>query len=691
MRGLLELNFANWLHSFCGYLCWYETKGIHEMINIDPNQAGVAEKPVQTAGCVTCSDQHDHEGNHQQGAGRSTFRLFLPAFVSLALLLLGIAFDNTWLPLPAFFEGLARLAWYAAAYFPVGLPVIREMFQAFAKREVFSEFTLMTIATLGAFFIGEYPEGVAVMLFYTVGENFQSIAVRRAKGNIKALLDQRPDEVTILENGIPQIIKAEQAMIGQTVQLKPGDKLALDGELLSESASFNTAALTGESKPDTKTRGDTVLAGMINLNMVALVRITAAYTESKLSRIIALVQDATAQKAPTELFIRRFAKVYTPIVVLLALLITLLPVFLVADYVFNDWLYRALVFLVISCPCALVISIPLGYFGGIGAASRHGILFKGSNYLDTLANIRHVVMDKTGTLTQGVFKVQEVIISERFDRSDVLRLVNALESNSTHPVATAIHEYVGPVDENVQLDHVQEIAGYGLHAIADGKPLLVGNFKLLDRFDIAYDVDIVSVADTVIAIGYDGRFAGYLTIADQIKPDAAKAISELKGMGITPTMLSGDRTAVVQEVAGKLGITQAYGDLLPEDKVNKIKEMKASHATVAFAGDGVNDAPVVALSDVGIAMGGLGSDATIETADVVIQDDRASKIPMAIRIGKATRSIVWQNITMAFAVKAIVLVLGAGGLANMWEAVFADVGVALIAIGNAIRIQRMNF
>lgn len=667
------------------------------MKSTDPNQL-FAPDMQDTMACCTAphSDVRDHDGNHDHAHGRlrrrSAFRLFLPAIVSLILLLLALAFDNTWLPRPAFFGDWARLIWYVAAYLPVGGPVILEMFRAFTKMEIFSEFTLMTIATVGAFFIGEYPEAVAVMLFYTVGENFQRMAVRRAKGNIKALLDQRPDEVTILSGDGLHTIKAERAAIGQTVQLKPGEKLALDGELLSEHASFNTAALTGESIPDTKVKGDMVFAGMINLNTLAEVRITSAYTDSKLSKIIALVQDATAQKAPTELFIRKFAKVYTPIVVLMAVLITWLPMLFVSGYVFNDWLYRALVFLVISCPCALVISIPLGYFGGIGAASRHGVLFKGGNFLDALANIRHVVMDKTGTLTQGVFQVKHVVIADGFDRAEVLRLANALERNSTHPVATAIHQYAGPPDETVRLEEVEEFAGHGLRAVVDGKELLVGNFGLLDRFGVAHDAAATgNTAYTVIAIGYDGRFAGYLTIADKTKPDAAKAISQLKTLGITPTMLSGDRTAVVQAVAGALDIPNAYGDLLPEDKANKIKEMKSSGYRVAFVGDGVNDAPVVALSDVGIAMGGLGSDATIETADVVIQDDMPSKIPVAIRIGRATRRIVWQNITMAFAVKAIVLILGAGGVATMWEAVFADVGVALLAIGNAIRIQRMSF
>ncbi|WP_394367178.1 heavy metal translocating P-type ATPase [Chryseobacterium indologenes] len=549
----------------------------------------------------------------------------------------------------------------------------------------------MSIATIGAFIIGEYPEGVAVMLFYAVGEVFQTMAVSRAKGNIKALLDQRPDEVTIIENNQPKTIKAKEAGIGDTIQLKPGEKLALDGELLSDSASFNTAALTGESKPDTKNKGEAVLAGMINMNSIALVKITTAYEDSKLSKILELVQNATAQKAPTELFIRKFAKVYTPIVVMLAIGICLLPYFFVSDYQFRDWLYRALIFLVISCPCALVISIPLGYFGGIGAASRNGILFKGSNFLDAIAEIQNVVMDKTGTMTEGVFKVQEVTIAPEFNKDEILQLVNVLESKSTHPVATAIHNYVGDINYSIPLENVEEIAGHGLKATVNGKELLVGNFKLMDKFNISYDINHANIVYTVIAVAYDKKFAGYITIADSIKEDAKITVDNLHKMNVKATMLSGDKSTVVKYVADQLGIDNAFGDLLPEDKVNKVKEIKAKNQTVAFVGDGVNDAPVVALSDVGIAMGGLGSDATIETADVVIQDDKPSKIPMAINIGKQTKKIVWQNIILAFAVKAVVLVLGAGGLATMWEAVFADVGVALLAILNAVRIQRMKF
>jgi Cd2+/Zn2+-exporting ATPase len=642
------------------------------------------------------SDGHDHDHEHADDDGhdhgnsdQTTMQMFTPPIISFILLIVAIALDN-WIT-QSWFTGWVRIAWYIVAYLPVGFPVIREAFESFAKKEIFSEFLLMSIATVGAFAIGEYPEGVAVMLFYSVGEVFQTLAVKRAKANIKSLLDQRPDEVTILENDHPKTVKAESVGIGAIIQLKAGEKLGLDGELISDTASFNTAALTGESKPDTKAKGETVLAGMINLNTVAQVKVTTAYTDSKLSKILELVQNATAQKAPTELFIRKFAKIYTPIVVFLALGICFLPMLFVDNYIFREWLYRALVFLVISCPCALVISIPLGYFGGIGAASKNGILFKGSNFLDVISTIQNVVMDKTGTMTEGVFKVQEVNIKPELDKDEMLAKVNALESQSTHPVATAIQQHVGNIDTGIKLNNVEEIAGHGLKAEVNGKELLVGNFKLMDKFSIKYDIDPSSIVDTLIAIGYDKKFAGYLTIADKIKEDAQDAINNLHSLNVKTTMLSGDKSTVVKFVADKLGIDNAFGDLLPEDKVNKVKEIKARNESVAFVGDGVNDAPVVALSDVGIAMGGLGSDATIETADVVIQDDRPSKIATAINIGKQTKKIVWQNIILAFVVKAIVLILGAGGLATMWEAVFSDVGVALLAILNAVRVQKMSF
>jgi Cd2+/Zn2+-exporting ATPase len=668
-----------------------------EKINFVANKQ-LKKEHNQVSCCTTDASSRDHskagehsdeDGHDHSGDQDSTYKMFLPAIISLILLLIAIGFDHyfpqTW------FVGRVRILWYGLAYLPVGFPVLKEAFASISKGEIFSEFFLMSIATIGAFAIGEYPEGIAVMLFYTIGEVFQTMAVKRAKTNIKILLDQRPDEVTIVQNKETKIIKAESANIGDIIQLKAGEKLGLDGELLSENASFNTAALTGESKPDNKSKGEMVLAGMINLNTIAQIRVTTAYNDSKLSKILEMVQNATAQKAPTELFIRKFAKIYTPIVVLLAILICVVPYFFVENYVFSQWLYRALVFLVISCPCALVISIPLGYFGGIGAASKNGILFKGSNFLDIIANIQNVVMDKTGTMTEGVFKVQEVYIKPEFNKDKILAMVNALESQSTHPVATAIHNFVGKIDHSIILKNIEEISGHGLKANVNDKEMLVGNFRLMDKFNIQYGIDPTTIVHTLIAIAYDKDFVGYLTIADSIKQDAQVTVDKLKSQGVKTTMLSGDKNSVVQYVAQKLGIINAFGDLLPEDKVNKVKEIIAKNESVAFVGDGVNDAPVVALSNVGIAMGGLGSDATIETADVVIQDDKPSRIPMAINIGKQTKKIVWQNIILAFVVKGIVLILGAGGLATMWEAVFADVGVALLAILNAIRIQKMNF
>lgn len=648
------------------------------------NQKQAAPAPLN-------NDQHDHKGlgHSHDTSDHTVFHLFLPAAISFTLLAGGLLLDYGLKP--EWFNGSIRLALYLLAYIPVGVPVIKEAFMSIRNGDFFSEFLLMTIATVGAFAIGEYPEGVAVMLFYSVGEVFQTMAVQKARLNIKTLLDQRPDEVTILQNNIPKTMKAREAAIGEIIQLKPGEKLALDGELISETASFNTSALTGESKPQTKKTGDTVLAGMININTVAQVKINAAYEDSKLSRILELVQNASSQKAQSELFIRKFAKVYTPIVVFLAVAITFLPYFFVADYEFRNWLYRALVFLVISCPCALVISIPLGYFGGIGAASRNGILVKGSNFLDILASVKNVVMDKTGTMTEGVFKVQQVQMENGFNREEMLRALNVLESKSTHPIATAVHEFVGEMDHSAQIKDFEEIAGHGLKGTIDGKEYLAGNFKLMEKYKISHKINHSEVSDTLIAVAVDRKFAGYVTISDQIKEDAVAAVAALRDMGIKVTMLSGDKKAVVKEVADRIGITTAFGDLLPEDKVNKVKDIKSLKESVAFIGDGVNDAPVVALSDVGIAMGGLGSDATIETADVVIQDDRPSKIPVAIKIGRETRKIVWQNVILAFGVKAVVLALGAGGLATMWEAVFADVGVALLAILNAVRIQHMDF
>jgi Cd2+/Zn2+-exporting ATPase len=652
----------------------------------------IKNSPTASA-CCGCGDNEQnsqsHSDEHEHNHSTDVTSPYLAPASSFSILILGLMLDHAFPQ--EWFKGSIRLIWYIVAYIPVGLPVLKEAFESVRNGQVFSEFLLMSIATLGAFAIGEYPEGVAVMLFYAVGEAFQMLAVKRAKLNIKTLLDQRPDEVTVLQNGQTITRKAKSVNLDDIIQLKPGEKLGLDGELLSETASFNTAAFTGESKPDTKSKGETVLAGMINLNTVAQVKVTAAYADSKLSKVLALVQDASARKAPTELFIRKFAKIYTPIVAALALAIFLTPYFCVSEYNASEWLYRALVFLVISCPCALVISIPLGYFGGIGAASKNGILVKGGQFMDAVANIQHIVMDKTGTMTEGIFKVQEVNLEPNVNHAELLSFVNALESHSSHPVATAIRNHVGDVNGNIALTNIEETPGHGLRAEINGKELLVGNFKLLDKFSILHNIDTSAMVFTVIAISYDKQFSGYITIADSIKEDASRTIEALKKANIEITMLSGDKQSVVSAVAEKLGIPQAFGDLLPEGKVKQVEAIKAQGKSIAFVGDGVNDAPVIALSDVGIAMGGLGSDATIETADIVIQDDKPSKIPIAINIGKQTKRIVWQNIALAFGVKLIVLILGAGGLATMWEAVFADVGVALLAIMNAIRIQRVKF
>lgn len=627
------------------------------------------------------------EPDHSSGTN-SLIKLFLPAIISFILVAIAIAFDNyfpqTW------FKGWLRMAWYVVAYLPVGFPVAKEAFESIRKGEIFSEFLLMSIATIGAFAIGQYPEGVAVMLFYAIGELFQTLAVQRAKRDIKVLLDQRPDEVTILENNGTKTIKAETAKIGDIIQLKAGEKLGLDGKLVSDNASFNTAALTGESKPDTKQKGEKVLAGMINLNTIAQVEVTTDYTDSKLSKILEMVQEATAKKAPTELFIRKFAKIYTPAVVFSAIAICIIPIAFVDNYVFKDWLYKALIFLVISCPCALVISIPLGYFGGIGAASKNGILFKGSSFLDIMAAIQVVVMDKTGTLTKGVFKVQKVVAVD-ISEADLVKYTAALETKSTHPVGTAIIEYAKGVEKNATVTDVEEIAGHGLKGTVDGNEILAGNVKLMKKFSISYDAEIDNTPFTIIVIAVNQKYSGYFIIADEIKEDAKQTIESLHKINIKTVMLSGDKQAVVNAVAKELNIDQAYGDLLPENKVEKVEELKSQNLKIAFVGDGVNDAPVIALADAGIAMGGLGSDATIETADIVIQNDQPHKIYTAINIGKQTKRIVWQNIGLAFTVKAIVLILGAGGLATMWEAVFADVGVALLAILNAVRIQRMKF
>lgn len=665
------------------------------MINSDPNHQHTYNEQGEMT-CCSLEEKVNLEADErlkEKGLSTKTtladLKEYLPAISSFILLLSAIILEQ--IVVPSWFNGYTRIVWYAVAYLPVGLPVVIDALKAILRKDVFSEFFLMSIATIGAFAIGEYPEGVAVMLFYAVGELFQSAAVKRAKGNIKALLDVRPDSATVVRNGSLSNVKPETVVIGETIQVKVGEKVPLDGVLISLHSSFNTAALTGESKPSTIQKGEMVLAGMINVGGVIDIEVTKLFSESSIARILDLVQNATARKAQTELFIRKFARIYTPIVVLLALLLTFLPYFFVNDYVFSDWLYRALIFLVISCPCALVISIPLGYFGGIGAASHNGILFKGSNFLDLMTKVNTVVVDKTGTLTKGVFKVQKVY-SPTLSEEDFIALVASLESKSNHPIAKAIVEFGGENRQKISLTEIEEIPGHGLKANFSGQTVLAGNSKLLKKFNISYPEEINTIVDSIVLVAMNEVFIGYITVSDEVKEDARLAVDSLKSLNIELIMLSGDKQAVVNDVANKLGITEAFGDLLPEGKVTKVEFLKQDKTrTLAFVGDGINDAPVLALSDVGIAMGGLGSDAAIETADVVIQTDHPSKISTAIKIGKATKKIVWQNIILAFSVKAIVLALGAGGIATMWEAVFADVGVALLAILNAIRIQKIKF
>lgn len=597
----------------------------------------------------------------------------------------------------AFFTQPMRLVWYLLAYLPVGLPVMKEAIGSIREKDIFSEFTLMCIATLGAFYIGEYPEGVAVMLFYSIGELFQEKAVDKARKNISALLDVRPETATVVREETCITVAPANVIPGEVIEVKAGERVPLDGKLQSEVAAFNTAALTGESMPRTIRREEEVLAGMIVTDKVIRLEVTKPYNQSALARILSLVQDATERKAPAELFIRKFARIYTPIVTGLAFLIVLVPyIYALLQpsflFSFNDWLYRALVFLVISCPCALVISIPLGYFGGIGAASRQGILFKGGNYLDAITKINTVIFDKTGTLTKGIFEVQ-AISPAGIPENELLRTIASVESRSNHPIAQAIVTFA--TTNQIAIDRAvetTELPGYGLQASMNGREVLVGNTRLLARQNIAFPIELNDLPDTIVVCAINRQYAGYILLADTPKADAAEAIKQLKELNINNLeILSGDKQIIVSNLATRLGIPHAVGDLLPEGKVAHLERLRQDRNNrIAFVGDGINDAPVLALSDIGIAMGALGSDVAIETADVVIQTDQPGKVATAIRIGRLTRNIVWQNIALAFGVKLAVLILGAGGLATMWEAVFADVGVALLAILNAVRILKTD-
>ena len=631
---------------------------------------------------------HDDGPNHSDPESVGKFKTYLTAIFSFVMLIIGIAMDYFNVE---FFKDWVRIVWYIVAYLPVGFPVIKEGWDSIKNGDFFTEFLLMSIATIGAFAIGEYPEGVAVMLFYAVGELFQNVAVSRAKSDIRALLDVSPNEALVYRNNDYVSVNPETVEIGEKVQVRVGEKIPLDGVLLSEKGTLNTAALTGESKPDTIAKGEKVFTGSINLDGVIEIETTKEFKDSSIARILDMVQNATARKSKTELFIRKFARIYTPIVVFLAIGLTFLPFFFVEEYVFSDWLYRALIFLVISCPCALVISIPLGYFGGLGAASKNGILFKGASYLDEMTKVNTVVMDKTGTVTKGVFKIKEIKAID-WEEPEFMQYLMAMEEQSTHPIAKAIMEYKAD-GEDFQAYEVSEIAGKGLKGTVNGKTVLVGNKPLMVSNNIEVPSETDSIVESIVMVSIEGKSAGYVIIADELKDDAHEAIKQIRESGISKIiMLSGDKDSITQQVAKEMGVDWAKGGLLPEDKLKEVEKLMSENDNkVAFIGDGINDAPVLAVSDVGIAMGGLGSDVAIETADVIIQTDQPSKIAKAIKIGRSTRRIVYQNIALAFGVKAVVLVLGAGGLATMWEAVFADVGVALLAILNAVRLQRMKW
>lgn len=605
----------------------------------------------------------------------------------LARILAGAALLGAAVLIP-FSGSLVRLGAFLTAYLVVGGDVMLKALRNIAHGQVFDENFLMSIATIGAFTIGEYPEGVAVMLFYQVGELFQSYAVDKSRKSIASLMDIRPDYANLQKNGQLQQVDPYDVMIGDTIVVKPGERVPLDGIVLSGSSFLDTSALTGESVPRKAEEGDELLSGCINQSGLLTVRVTKEFGESTVSKILDLVENASSKKSQSEQFITKFARWYTPIVVVVAALLVTIPPLVIPGAVFTDWLSRGLTFLVISCPCALVISIPLSFFGGIGAASKNGVLIKGSNYLEALAKTEIVVFDKTGTLTKGVFAVQR-IVPHGMEPQELLRYAAFAEQFSSHPISLSLRQaYNAPIDET-EVTNVSEVAGKGVTARVDGHAVAAGNAKLMLAIGLVPD-EAQEETGTLVHVAVDGQYCGYLAIADEVKPDAASAIRALKKARIKKTvMLTGDAKLIGEQVAAHLGIDQAYTDLLPADKVEKVElllSQTSENGKLAFVGDGINDAPVLARADLGIAMGGLGSDAAIEAADIVIMTDEPSKIATAMQISQKTLRIVRQNIIFALGVKLLVLCLGALGIANMWAAVFADVGVSVIAILNAIRL-----
>lgn len=580
---------------------------------------------------------------------------------------------------------------YILAYAMVGIEIVIKAFKNIIKGKVFDENFLMAVATIGAFVIGELPEAVAVMLFYQVGELFQSYAVSKSRKSISNLMDIRPDFANVERNKDVEKVKPENVKIGEIIIIKPGEKVPLDGIVVEGNSSLDTKALTGESLPKDVKVNEEVLSGFINLNGVIKVKVTKEYGESTVSKILDLVENASNKKSKSENFITKFAKYYTPIVVITALILAIVPPLIIKDAVLSDWIYRALSFLVVSCPCALIISIPLSFFGGIGGASKMGVLIKGSNYLEALSNTEIVVFDKTGTLTKGVFEVQKVA-PEGISKEELLEVTAYSEHYSNHPIAISIKNAYGREIDEEKIINTNEIPGFGIMAKIEDKEILVGNEKLMNENKISFSkCDSIG---TILYVAIDKKYTGYIVIADKIKDDSKDTIKLLKKNNIKQTvMLTGDRKKVGEEVAKELGIDKVYTDLLPDGKVKKVEELLTSRAQkgkLIFVGDGINDAPVLAISDIGVAMGGLGSDAAIEAADVVIMTDEPSKLVNAIKLSKRTMRIVKENIIFAIFVKVLVLVLSALGVATMWEAVFADVGVSIIAIINALRALRIK-
>lgn len=625
--------------------------------------------------------KHDHDHDHDHNHGSKNTKTIVIRLI-LGTLLAAIGMFS---PL----SELTELGIFIIAYIIIGGDIVLRAGRNIVRGQVFDENFLMAIATIGAFAIRQYPEGVAVMLFYQVGELFQTIAVNRSRKSISALMDIRPDSANVKRNGNIITVSPEEVKIGDIIIVKPGEKVPLDGKIIEGTSMVDTSALTGESVPREVEAGSDILSGFINKNGVLTIEVTKEFGESTVSKILDLVQNASSRKAPTENFITKFARYYTPVVVIVAVVLAFIPPLIFNGATFSDWIYRALVFLVISCPCALVISIPLGFFGGIGAASKSGILVKGSNYLEALNDVKYIVFDKTGTLTKGVFEVTS-IHPKKMTEDELLEYAAFVEVHSNHPIALSIKKAYGKEINEESIQNYNEISGHGIQVTVAGKKIAAGNAKLMNKEKISFEQP--DVIGTLVHVAVDGTYAGYIVISDQVKEDSALAIRLLKELGIKKTvMLTGDAKNVGDAVGKGLGLDEVHAELLPHHKVEEIEKLdagKAANEKIIFVGDGINDTPVLARADVGMAMGGLGSDAAIEAADIVIMTDEPSKIPTAIQIAKRTRRIVWQNILFALGVKAIFLILGAFGIATMWEAVFSDVGVTLLAVLNAMRVLK---